>query len=106
MERAKNVIDHQDTVQPHGSLIAQLRAMRPGQSVTFTKELKKLPVGRAPAAYSQLLGGYALRGRPGCSWSYETFTAITSRGRIIVGCVMTLVKAEREWIAPHVREDR
>lgn len=106
MEQAKNVMDHQVTAQPHGSLIAQLRAMRPGQSVTFTKELTKLPVGRAPAAYSQLLGGYALRGRPGCSWSYETFTAITSRGRLIVGCVMTLIKAEREWIGPHVREDR
>jgi hypothetical protein len=79
-----------------------LRVMKPGQSVTFTKELKKLPVGRAPGKFSQDLGGYALRGRPGCKWSYETFSAITAKGRVIIGCIMTLEQAEPEWIAPHV----
>jgi hypothetical protein len=74
---------------------AILRALKPGQSVTFTRELKRGPIStRAQSDFSQTVGGYGLRLRPGCEWSYESFSTITTRGRILIGCIMTLTKAE------------
>lgn len=75
---------------------AQLRALKEGQSITFVRETKRLPVKtQLPSQLSRMVGGYGLRLRPGCRWSYETFTTTTSRGRLIVGCTMTLEQAEQ-----------
>lgn len=70
---------------------AQLRAVAVGDSLTVTKAVTELPVApNAMSKYSLLISGYAHRARPGCSWTYETFSCVTSRGRVLVGCVITL----------------
>jgi hypothetical protein len=69
----------------------QLRLMSTGESMTFTQTIRDIPDPRATSKFAQLIGGYASRHRPSAHWSYEGFTAITSRGRPIVGVVLTLV---------------
>ena len=81
----------------HQTVADQLVVLSEGQSITFVRELTELPVrSNAVSVYQQLIGGYALRARPGCQWSYEGFSCLARSGRALLGCTITLVKAEKD----------
>lgn len=81
----------------HKSLISsQLWLMRPGESVTFTRLVDKLPVGNAANRMSMLITSYVARRRPGCTWSFESFAAITHSGNLLAGVVVKLLTDPEE----------
>ena len=71
--------------------------MQVGDSTCFVRAVSELPVRTNEISrYSQLIGGYALHARPGCSWGYEGFTCISTIGRILIGTIVTLKEAAAE----------
>jgi len=71
--------------------------MHVGDSTCFVRAVSELPVrSNEISRYSQLIGGYALHARPGCSWGYEGFTCISTIGRILVGTIVSLKEAAAE----------
>jgi hypothetical protein len=69
----------------------QIAGARVGDSVTFVRPMELGDV-RAASKAARYVGSYVPRLAPGTSWRYETFTAITSRGRLVVGCIMERTK--------------
>lgn len=74
--------------RPYSPLGAALRAMRVGDTITQSREVERGKV-RSASVLSREIGGHATRAVPGAHFTYETFTAITSRGIPIVGVRMT-----------------
>ena len=74
--------------RPYSPLGAAFRAMRVGDTITHTREMRRGEV-RSASVLSREIGGHATRAVPGTHFEYETFTAITSRGIPIVGVRMT-----------------
>lgn len=80
-------------LRSHQSLISsQLWMMREGESVTFSRPVRSLPIDHAGNRLSQMLNSYVSRRRPGCEWKFESFTVITHAGNIYAGVIVTLVK--------------
>lgn len=72
-------------------LAEALRAMRPGDSVTYVRPLK---IGdmRARVAIGRMVGSAASRALSGARFTYESFTAITTRANPIVGVILRRVQ--------------
>jgi len=72
---------------------SQIDLMEVGESLTFTAPLKIPPDGLAhPATLSgfcRAIGTYAYRTRLEGRWTFESFYAVTLRGRPIVGAILT-----------------
>lgn len=64
-----------------------LRAMQIGQEITVVRQIHGIELD-APSRLAKTIGGMAGRAIPGASFQYETFTAVTSLGRPIAGCVL------------------
>lgn len=64
-----------------------LRRLQPGRSVTVTRDY----TGTMSASrLTRMIAAYVVRLCPGdARYTYETFNAITSRGRAITGAIVT-----------------
>lgn len=82
---------------PRALIVDQLRNMEIGDSTAFVREVRELPVPSNDASrFTQLIGGYALRARPGCSWGYESFAGLSTAGRVLTGAIVSLRKITAE----------
>ena len=79
--------------------------LKVGESATFTADLE---LGNLAAAseLSRTIGAYASRRCPGSTFTYETFTTLTSQQRPIVGIVLTRLSGEPSDIDAPVRINR
>jgi len=68
---------------------SQIDLMKVGESLTFTAPLKIPPDPATLSGFCRAIGTYAYRTHREARWTFESFYAVTLRGRPIVGAILT-----------------
>jgi hypothetical protein len=78
------------TDRKYRSLIrSQIDLMKVGESLTFTVPFRIPPDPATLSGFSRVIGAYAYRTRREARWTFESFYAVTLKGRPLVGVILT-----------------